>query len=267
MMSKANYILFSILLFLLFNGCQQEVRVATTPASNDTVVNKQKPVFSDTLINGKRILLFSGLSWVVGSSADLLVGPGPNTFSDSKENVWLDVDGRLHLKITKRNNKWYCASVSLMQSYGHKRYLFYLDSRLDNLDKNVVGGLFTYQSDTEEIDIEFSKWGVTGSPNSQFTVQPSSIVSNKKSYNITSTSALSTHWFNWQSSRIDFASFSGHSSVLPAAGNIWQQWTYTGSSIPPVSTETLKINLWLYRGIAPSDNQEVEMIVSGVSIL
>lgn len=241
------------ILFCLLNGCKKE--------------SASVPVFSDTTVNGQRILLFSGYNWLVGTSSDLVQGPGPNFFSDSKQNVWLDQNGLLHLKITHVNNKWYCARVSMLQSFSHGRYLFQLDSRIDNLDKNVVGGLFTYASDTQEIDVEFSKWGLDGSTNSQFTVQPASVSGNKRSFSYNLTDAQSTHWFNWQTNHIDFASFAGHSTTIPTAAKIMQQWSYTGANIPPDINETVHINLWLYRGVAPSDLQEAEMIVSSVQIL
>ncbi len=250
MKCKLSLFYVSLLSFLLFSECKKEV-----------------PIVTDTIVNGQRILYFSGYYWLVGTSANITQGPGPNYFSDARENVWLDANGKLHLKITNLNNKWVCAKVSLMQSFSHGRYLFMLDSRIDNLDKNVVGGLFTYASDTEEIDIEFSKWGVDGGTNSQFTVQPAALSGNKKSFSYALTDAQSTHWFNWQTNHIDFSSFAGHSTVLPAATKIAQQWSYTGTSIPPDSNETVNLNLWLYKGVPPSDNLPAEIIISSVSIL
>ncbi len=35
-----------------------------------------------------------------------LVGPGPNVFSDSPENVWVDAAGQLHMRITARDGQW-----------------------------------------------------------------------------------------------------------------------------------------------------------------
>ena len=36
------------------------------------------PAETDTIINGQRIILFSGYEWVVDSSEDNKKGPGPN---------------------------------------------------------------------------------------------------------------------------------------------------------------------------------------------
>lgn len=225
------------------------------------------PEVTDSMVNGKRILYFSGHYWEVGTSAEKARGPGPNYFSDSRENVWLDDMDRLHLRITQREGKWYCAGVTLLETIGRGRYVFFVDSRIDLLDQNVVGGLFSYQSDTEEIDIEFSRWGVESARNGHFSVQPSTISGNTQSFDIKLSASQTTHWFNWKSNRIDFASFTGHATVLPSASKILHRWSYRGANIPKPSGEKLKINLWLFLGRAPSDLREAEMIVSGVSIL
>lgn len=52
---------------------------------------------------------FAGYTWAVKSSAGK-VGPGPNYFSSSTSNVWVDGAG-LHLKITKAKARWYSAEV------------------------------------------------------------------------------------------------------------------------------------------------------------
>lgn len=221
---------------------------------------------TDTIINGQRVILFSGYQWVVDSSTDKKKGPGPNYFSDSNENVWLDKDGKLHLRITQRNGIWYCAKVTMLKSYSYGRYVFKVDSRVDNFDKNVVGGLFTYKNDLEEIDIEFSKWSVDGNMDSQFAIQPSNRSENKRRFFLNLTGEKSTHWFNWQHDRIEFASYRGHSPELPAVNNIIQQWIYTGADIPPDTDERAKINLWLFRGTPPSDLKETEMIIADFSI-
>lgn len=213
-----------------------------------------------------RIIEFSGYEWVVRTSDESQVGPGPNLFSDSEENVWVDQQGRLHLKIVQKAGKWYCSGITLREDLGHNQYIFYVSSRVDQLDPNVVAGLFTYKNDEEEIDIEFSRWSDPENQDSQFAVQPSHLEGNKMRYDLNLEGDLSTHWFDWQESKIDFASYKGH-TLDPNADDIIHTWTYTGASIPPDSDEKLKINLWLFRGQGPTDNQEAEMIIDRVEIL
>lgn len=109
--------------------------------------------------NPDRIISFSGYDWLVKSSYNTVSGtvaPGNNYFSNSIENVWIDKNGWLHLKITQKNGNWYCAEVTLTKPLGCKRYIFQVNSRVDLFHPNVVGGLFLYldgKDNAEEIDI------------------------------------------------------------------------------------------------------------------
>lgn len=222
--------------------------------------NEVPPTFTTRVIN------FSGYEWIVRTSDEKKEGPGPNLFSDSEENVWIDNEGRLHLKIVQRNGQWYCAGVTLKHSQGHKKYVFYLSSRVDQLDENVVGGLFTYKNDDEEIDIEFSRWSMTTNQNSQFALQPAGKAGNKYRYTMDLNTNRSTHFFDWKVDQIEFGSYQGH-TLNPENDAIINAWTYKGSDIPPLNDERLKMNLWLFRGQSPTNAQPAEMIIERVEIL
>ena len=91
--------------------------------------------------------------------------------------MWIDEDGRLHLKLKYKNDRWYCSEVRMLNSLGYGKYIFYIDQLPQALDKDVVIGLFMYDhSDTsnfhKEIDIEFSKWGKDTALNTQYVIQP-----------------------------------------------------------------------------------------------
>ncbi len=109
-----------------------------------------------------RTIQFSGYDWAVKSSVHRL-GPGPNYFSSSTDNVWVDSQGRLHLRITYSKGRWYCAEVIGPQSLGRGTYTFTLDSPVDSLDPNVTLALYTWSDDpaynNREIDIEFGRFG------------------------------------------------------------------------------------------------------------
>ncbi len=213
-----------------------------------------------------RIISFSGLDWVVRNTEGKREGPGPNLFSDSSKNVWVDESGSLHLKITHENHEWYCAEVTLRQSYGYKKYVFYLSDKTKEIDQNIVVGLFIYKNDEEEIDIEFSKWSKADNKMAQYAVQPAEKMGNKKRFAWTDWSAPSIHLFNWRKDSIEFASFDGHTSAGDSKDTI-SSWVYAGDNIPSENNEKLKINLWLFRG-APSANQKtVEIVIDSVAIL
>lgn len=207
-----------------------------------------------------RTIVFAGHTWSVKNSAGALWGPGPNRFSDSTDNVWVDEQGRLHLKITHAGGVWSCAEVISQASFGHGTYRFAIDTPLDALDRNVVLGLFTWNDkpayNHREIDIEFARWGDAGNPyNAYYTVQPYTASGNQRSWALQPGYGQTTHSFRWTRNSIDFAS--------SAFGNPLQQWSYTRrSGIPRAGGENARINLWLFQGAPPSDGQPVELIVS-----
>ncbi|PRD55939.1 glycoside hydrolase family 16 protein [Sphingobacterium gobiense] len=219
------------------------------------------------VVRTDRIIKFSGYDWIVRTSNDKRVGPGPNYFSDSEDNVWVDENGRLHLKIVQRGGIWHCSGVILKQSLGYGQYVFYLASDVSKLDQHTVGGLFTYLHDTEEIDIEFSRWSDPENHDSQFAVQPSDRSGNKERYDLNLLTERSTHSFNWQRDKIEFFSRQGHGLTLDNDNRI-HEWTYRGNDTPlSKGAERLRLNLWLFRGQIPSDMMEQEMIIEKVEFI
>jgi hypothetical protein len=205
-----------------------------------------------------RTVEFSGYTWQVKSSAGL-VGPGPNVFSDSASNVWVDKLGRLHLKLAYSKGPWRCAEVINTQSLGRGRYGFELDSAVDALDPNVVLGLFTWSDDpayaNRELDIEFARWGDAADPtNGQFVVQPYDRTGHLQRFTQPAAQA-STHSFDWQAGAVAFSS----STATPST------WTYAGSDVPPPGSEHVRMNLWLYRGLPPINGKSVEVVVKRFS--
>lgn len=210
---------------------------------------------------------FSGYDWDVKTSGGFLFGPGPNIFSDNLENVWVDEEGKLHLRITYRDGEWRCAEVISNDSFGYGTYRFYIDSPVNALDPNVVLGLFTWSDDPaysyREIDVEIARWGDATDPtNAQFVVQPWNNPGNLVRYTIPSGSAPTTHSFDWQAHRIVFASHDGAYDPPPDAAPIVSEWTYEGPDIPVPGDEQVRINLWLVSGIEPTDGEEVEVVIS-----
>lgn len=208
---------------------------------------------------GTRTIDFAGRRWAVKDSAGAPWGPGPNVFSDAAEHVWVDADGRLHLRIAPVDGVWRCAEVIATDSLGYGNYRFVLDSPVDAFDPNVVLGLFTWDdrraSNHREIDIEFARWGdAAAASNAQYTVQPYTTPGNQLAWRLNAGYGSSTHSFRWAPGRIDFAS--------SAFGNPLQAWTYSRrNGVPRPGGETPRINLWLFRGAPPLDARPVEVIV------
>lgn len=216
---------------------------------------------------GDRVIQFAGYEWDVRANEANKQGPGPNYFSDKEENVWVDGAGKLHLKITQVNGVWHCAEVTLKKVYGHGRYIFQVDSPLETLDKNAIGALFLYKDDNHEIDIEFSKWGVANNDNAQFVIQPGDKSGNKQRFQYTDKESSSVHTIDWRQESVHFGSYSGIIADTGKVGNKVATWTYKGVDNPSDQDARLKINLWLFKGMAPSNQQAQELVISGFEIM
>jgi hypothetical protein len=204
---------------------------------------------------------FSGYSWAVKASRGP-VGPGPNIFSDSPDNVSVDSAGQLHLRITSRDGQWRAAEVILDRSLGYGTYRFTLASPAGQLDPNVVLGLFTWSNKAaynhREIDIELARWGnAATASNAQFVVQPSFHAGNFSSF-VQTDAAPSTLEFTWTAKAVIFRS-------ATASGATIASWTYTGPDVPRSGDERPHINLWLDGGAPPTNGAEVEVVLSGFS--
>jgi hypothetical protein len=214
------------------------------------------------MVDRYRTLQFSGYTWNVKAS-ETPVGPGSNYFSAREEDVWVDGSGRLHLRIAQHDGRWYASEVFTRDTLGYGVYTFTLSSRVDQLDKNVVLGLFTWDEaapayNYREIDIEFSRWGEAAGDNTQYVVQPWDHPGNRHRFDLVLAGDDSTHGFAWSADSVRFASLAGHPPGAPL-----ETWQYTGPDIPPDGAAQARINLWLYQSSSPSDGQAAEVIVEG----
>jgi hypothetical protein len=202
---------------------------------------------------GPVVLSFDGYPWLVKSSTRK-IGPGPNLFATA--NAWVAADG-LHLRISKVSGKWNAAEVINQASLGRGTYSWTVAGDLNALDRNAVLGLFTWNDDPtdnhREIDVEFSRWSNASDPtNGQFVVQPYSTSGNLLRITQPAGEGSSTHAFTWGTSSVAFAS----SAAAPSS------WTYTGPDVPHPGGENARMNLWLFRGAAPSNGQPIEVVIT-----
>lgn len=214
-------------------------------------------------------------------------GPGPwlsgtdtNNWLGNSTSVWVDpVDTTLHLRMRKIGDKWYCVEVSSVNSLGYGEYTFQLNSRIDQLDKNVVLGLCTYQlhdvsttPQENEIDIEFSKWNneYLNGNNSHYVFQyriggnvdnGNTITPYK--FNTQLNGSYSTHKFIWSKGNIFFQSYNGHYPYMPSPTVEYRiaETSFTDFKVPLEEKEKVVVNLWLYKSTSPSDLKEVEIIL------
>lgn len=227
---------------------------------------KAAAVASDrALTSQQRKISWSGQDWYVKTSQSDnhsgKVGPGSNFFSDSTDNVWVDDNDKLHLKINYSNDRWNCAEIASATRLGYGTYRFYIDSRLDNLDRAATLGLFTWSdiapvTGNREIDLEFTTWNDSILPNNaQYVVQPYIVEGNMLRYPMTS-AVPSIHSFTWEPGKISFSS-------TDESGSPINSWDFVKTeSIPKSADERIHMNLWVNNGSGPSSGQPVEMVIS-----
>jgi len=234
-----------------------------TQTPKTTATTTPTPTQTEQPTNYPNTIAFSGYTWKIRNSPEVTSTPGPNYWSNSTENVLIDNNGYLHLRITNRDGKWLCPEVYTLQALGYGTYVFHTKSPVDSLDKNVVLGLFTYKDDSHEVDIEYSRWGKAEGVNSGFTVQPEPYTSdNALDFNTTLTELEATHSFTWTSEKVNFQTFQGnYNNTNAPQENVIKTWE-SKVSCNATDAKTV-INLWLYHGLAPLNLQEVEVVVTG----
>ena len=185
---------------------------------------------------------FSGYTWTVKSGVGL--GPGPNTWSNSSRSVYTDGKGRLHLKVRKIAGVWNSSEVFLPSSLGYGRYDFYIDSRVDREDPSLVAAPFIYANDSNEFDIEWSKWKNTfATTTDDFAVQPSNV----SYFRDVLTNATSLDTIDWSATSVTF--------IVSQNGVVKHEQVYTGASNFAPGSEAVHINHWMFQGTPPQDKR------------
>ena len=111
-------------------------------------------------------IAWKGHTWQVTSGGMAGVCQG------DPQNVTVDGDGYLHLRISNGGGTWTASELFTTDRLGFGTYQWQVDGPIDTYDKNVVLGLFPYGpaagiggDGTNEIDIEYSRWGQATGPN------------------------------------------------------------------------------------------------------
>ena len=228
-----------------------------------------------------RKIQFSDRWWTVRSSGSQTSGPGPNYWSNSTDNVWVDDNGYLHLKITHENGKWYCPEVITDGRFGLGAYQFWVIGAIDDFDPHVVFGMFQYptpdigSNGSHEVDFEFSTWGsCTSTSNALYTVYPNinpqgaiRVAGQEKwGFTLSGSNPWTTHRYTRTSSGILFQSQYGH---YDDTTNLFHSWTYDAASdiftAAPGDVNhsqdamPVHLNLWCFGG---SPAAPVEVVIS-----
>lgn len=234
---------------------------------------------------------FSGYDWEVKVSEELQ-GPGPNYFSEHPDDIYIDDDGFLHMKIVERDGRWYSTELVGKENMGYGTYRFTIQGDFINIPENIVVGLFTWDNNTfqqqanSEVDVELAKWGDATKTNTlQYAVQPVAFGTyypervNSPDSTEWALDGVSTHVFTWTDSLISWWSYAG-----PDIDDdmLISEWTFDDtnparvkeeggqSSLPvvipaPGETTNARINFWILplagQPAGPVGGEEQEYIV------
>ena len=187
------------------------------------------------------------------------------------KNVTVDANGYLHLRISNGTAGWTASELFTTDRLGFGTYQWQVDGPIDSYDKNVVLGLFPYgpaagigADSTNEIDIEYSRWGQANGPNGDWTDYPASGTTiGELSYTFSLAPAtLSTSRFVWSATSIASALLTGLQPVDGTTGLI-KSWTYAPTNPTvnvPQQALPLGMNLWCFDS-PPSDGNPVEIVI------
>lgn len=212
--------------------------------------------------NQNQTIMFAGMNWHVKDSSG---SPGPNNWSNSTRNVWVDSLGCLHLKINEINNKWYCSEIISDKKLDYGEYIFSINSSVTHFDLNAVVGLFLYQDDNHEVDIEFSRWGIKSNNLCWYTIQPVNPFS-QVSFALENDFISTTHKLLWSKNKIYFQSYAGDYSTIDSSKFVIGNWVYCGIHNPVPDSVRLHINFWLMNGLPPENQKDMELIIRSVKI-
>ena len=212
----------------------------------------------------------AALQWA-GRSWNITSGGMAGVCAGDPANVSVDANGYLHLKITKNGNTWSAAELFTTDKLGFGTYQWRTDGPTDRFDPNVVFGLYPYgpaggvrQDGTNEIDIEYSRWGQANGVNGDWTDYPSSGTTiGELSYNFSlNGGTLSTSRFIWSMSQIESFLINGIQPV-GSVTDLIKSWTYAPTNSKtniPQQAMPLGMNLWCFEK-TPSDGLPVEVVI------
>lgn len=228
---------------------------------------------------------FAGMDWYVKTSP-VQLGPGPNFFSDRPEDIFVDGQGYLHMRIAEHDGTWYSTEVVGYDTVGYGEYTWVIQGDYENIPENTVLGLFTWNTESfqeaanSEVDIEFAKWSNPDAKTLHTSVQPVNfgIYYPERTQEADTDDGeligISTHQFIWTDTLITWKSWKGRGM----GGKLIWEWSFADTNVArqkfengmnsdpivipePLSNTNVRINHWLLGGIPPLDGQVHEAVI------
>jgi hypothetical protein len=193
-----------------------------------------------------RPIKFSGYDWAVRTVASNR-GGAYNLYDP--ENVYTDPSGALHMKITNKGGRWYCAQLALTRSLGYGTYILTVRDS-SQLEPAAVLSMYTFDEwhgdqYYREMDVEISRWGDAASQNNaQYGVQPFYIPGNVYPFKVPA--GPLTYSMRWKSGGVTFST--AHASKNGTPGTLVAEHEFT-SGVPSPGQEEVKLEFY----VIPSD--------------
>lgn len=209
-----------------------------------------------------KTISFCGYEWRLRDAPS--ARGGGNVYDPA--NIWVDPEGRMHLRIAKTAGDWSCAEASLTRSLGYGTYSFTVEDT-SSVDPAAVLGMFTFDysgadENYHEMAIEVSRWGDPLIKNAQYVVQPYYVAANVSRFSLPR--ATVTHSFRWEPGAASFRTVKGSKAdlALPAIA----EHTFT-SGIPTHGIESARMNLYVFRSAKFPMAKTSEVIVDRFEFL
>ena len=195
-----------------------------------------------------RTISFAGYDWEVRQTVS---DRGGLLNHYDPKNAWVDEQGRLHLKIEKRErvegaaSPWSCAEVILKRSLGYGTYVVVVRDT-SHLEPSAVLSVITWDPSAadpshREMGIELTKWGDADSKNAQFVVQPYYVPTNVSRFDVPA--GMLAHSLRWEPGRASFRTQRGDSATASSAVVAEHQFT---SGVPTPGGEAIRMALYVF---------------------
>ncbi len=227
--------------------------------------------------DGQYRIEWRGITWLVkhATNRDEPRGPGENIWSS--QNVWVDDQDKLHLKITRQSDgRYLCAELQSENNYQYGTYTWKVDSDLSGLQKDVIFGLFQYGGTDyiNEIDFEFTRWNNASANWCNYTVYRNQVTTSNPEVNYIHVDysepldgTYTTHVYTREADRITFKSYHGHGTATRFANTPGGAagWVFDEPGNVPTKAMPVYIQLWTkYKNVGNYElnSPSVEVVVN-----
>jgi hypothetical protein len=209
-----------------------------------------------------KTIQFSGYEWKV---RDTLGERNGSPHDNDPENISIDSNGFLHLRIGRRADKWTCSEV-MTRSFGYGTYLFSVQD-VSHMEPAAVLGIFSYDElgtdqNHREMDIEISRWGDPDDKNAQYVVQPYYVAANVSRF--AAPPGVLTFALHWEPGKASFETVRGKIPVSAARAVAKHVFT---SGVPPPGGESVRLNLCPFNYSKVPLQNEAEVVIERVQYL